>query len=229
MATLAATRTDGMPLLPGCKPLAQLDNGAQALFDTAIADRRALPPRCEIAKEGETLGAPYLVLDGWAARVWYLPDGRRQILAFVLPGELIGTSAGDSWTATSSVIALTRVTLCTAPAAGVQSSVDRFYAMRRLTEERALLAQIVRLSQMTAYERIANLLYDLWARLNAVGAVSGGRFYCPLTQDMLADAVGLTPVHVNRTLQALRRDDLITWRGRDVTIDPERIKALLSR
>jgi CRP-like cAMP-binding protein len=229
MATQALRVLDSMPLFPGCKILDKLDPAAKAVFERALEGRKALPPRCELVKDGEKLANPQLVLDGWAARVSYLADGRRQILAFVLPGEFIGTPLGDSWIATSSIVSITRTHVCAAPAGGTLPSIDRLYAASRQAEERSFLAQIVRLSQMTAYERIANLLLDIWHRLSASGCVNGGRFHCPLTQDMLADAVGLTPVHVNRTLQALRKDELITWRGREVTIDPERLRSMLSR
>jgi CRP-like cAMP-binding protein len=224
-----AWQTDGATLYPGFVVLEKLGPAPRAAFDELVAARKALPPRDELVKDGEKLLNPLLVLDGWAARVSYLADGRRQILAFVLAGEFIGTPVGGSWTATSSIVGITRVSVCQAPAGGTSRALDELYAASRLEEERSFLGHIVRLSQMSAYDRIGDLLLDLWERLKRTGSTRGGRFHCPLTQDMLADAVGLTPVHVNRTLQALRKDELITWRGRDVTIDPDRLAARLRR
>jgi CRP-like cAMP-binding protein len=211
--------SDSLPLFPGSRILKGLDSVATAAFTAAMHERQTVDPRQELVKDGAMLTNPLLILDGWAAKVAYLTDGRRQLLGFVLPGEFVGAPAGDSWTATSTVVAITRVTLCKAPPKGTSRALDELYVASRVAEERALLAHIVRLGQLSAYERIRDLLMDLWTRLDRTGSTRGGRFHCPLTQDMLADAVGMTSVHVNRTLQSLRRNELIVWRGRDVTID----------
>jgi CRP-like cAMP-binding protein len=217
------------PVFPGANILKGLDAAATAAFATAIAERETIDVRQELVRDGATLADPLLVLDGWAAKVAYLPDGRRQLLGFVLPGEFVGAGAGNTWTATSTIVAITRMTLCQAPPKGTSRSLDALYAASGEAEERGLIAHIVRLGQLSAYERIRDLLVDLSTRLSRTESTRGGRFHCPLTQDMLADAVGMTSVHVNRTLQALRRNELIVWRGRDVTIDIDKARKDLTR
>ena len=78
--------------------------------------------------------------------------------------------------------------------------------------------QITRLGRRTAYERFGNLLLELYHRLHVVGLARDGRFALPLTQEMLADALGLSVVHVNRTVQQMRRDGLLELRAGTVVI-----------
>jgi CRP-like cAMP-binding protein len=87
-----------------------------------------------------------------------------------------------------------------------------FLAATRL-ENMRLLDHVVRLGRQTAYERVAHFLLEMQDRLAAVGMGDRQRFPLPLTQELLADALGLSIVHVNRTLQQLRRDNLIEWRA----------------
>jgi len=80
-------------------------------------------------------------------------------------------------------------------------------------EEYYLTQQIVRLGRQTAYERLAHFLLELYHRLQTAGLAQNERFFLPLTQELLADTLGLSSVHINRTLQQLRRDKLIHWKG----------------
>jgi hypothetical protein len=80
-------------------------------------------------------------------------------------------------------------------------------------DEASILDQIVRLGRLTALERMAHLLLELYSRLNRVGLTMGRRFSAPITQETLANALGLSVVHINRTLQQLRRERLIEMRA----------------
>ena len=125
---------------------------------------------------------------------------------------------------TASTVALTRMTLADAsellaPATlaehpDLSDRLDRAAA----AEEGLLLDHVVRLGRQTAYERVAHLLLELNQRMLTVGLSQGGAYDAPLTQEVMADALGLSVVHINRTLQQLRRDRMIVFEGQRVTL-----------
>ena len=92
------------------------------------------------------------------------------------------------------------------------------YAVSHALEEAYLLAQITRLGRLNALERLADVMLELRERLALSGLVRGDTFDMPLTQEMLADVLGLTPVHINRMVQQARRQDWLEWRAKRVTI-----------
>lgn len=158
---------------------------------------------------------PRYVVSGWAARHRYLSDGRRQIFDLVLPGEGIGVCLRPNPLANTTTTALTPLRLIDA---SPLMHPDAFAASRELlpalqsqadAEERRALNQIVRLGRLTALERLAHLLLEIEERLAVVGMVGGDGFALPLTQETLADMTGLSIVHVNRTIQELRRQNLV--------------------
>ena len=94
-------------------------------------------------------------------------------------------------------------------------------------EEAGLCDQVVRLGRQTAYERLVHLILELYERLQKVGLVDGDSFSIPLTQELLADALGLSVVHINRTLQQVRRDKLLEMQsGRVTLLQPDRMRLL---
>lgn len=163
-------------------------------------------------------GAPLAVTRGWAAYVRVLADGRRQILRFALPGDLMRQDPGRG-PAAWSVTALTEVStvraapLVEAAAADRSSGLGRALATAFRDEERQFLEQIVRLGRLTATERVASLMLELRDRLEVVGLGDARQFPCPLTQEMLADAMGLSAVHVNRVLKELRESGALVLRS----------------
>jgi CRP-like cAMP-binding protein len=165
-----------------------------------------------------------LVLSGWAGRRRFLTDGRRQILNLVLPGDVCGLFADAG--AADPVVALTRLqaTLGTFPMELMDSESSRGGggtdpARRLLAFERwCIFNQLMRLGAMQAKERTAHLLLELYHRLACVKLAEDFVFELPLTQEQLANVLGLSAVHVNRTLQALRHEGLIECRGFRVRI-----------
>ena len=198
--------------------LSPLDAEAATALEAAVNRPRTYRARREILTEGQEIGETLLILNGWAARVRLLEDGRRQIMNFLLPGDLIGFCDHDHALASSTVSAVTEVDTGVAPSPRLSPSLAQVYARSRAREEAYLLAQITRLGRLNAQERIADLLLELLERLELAGLAVHGNFTMPLTQEVIADALGLTSVHVNRTLQALRREGSVEWRGREVTI-----------
>ena len=186
-----------------------------ALETAASKQSREVQPRRDLIREGERPRSVYLVVDGWACRYKTLSDGRRQIVAFMVPGDLCDVNCTILSQADHSVGAITRLKVAEIPS-------DEFEA---LLEARPMLRQALRwselvniaikrewtlsLGQRTAFERISHLLCETYVRLEAIGRAKDNRCDFPLTQIDLADATGLTPVHVNRTLQELRRCGLV--------------------
>ena len=212
-------------------PLSALDEERVLALPLA---QRASPAEAELCAAGAVGARPRFLIQGWASRLRMLPDGRRQIFHLVLPGDLIGSCLRPHQPAAAATVALTRVE--TASAAGLAailgaaptqpgSSLAAACAALERHGEALLLDQITRLGRQTAYERTAHLLLEIWERLAVVGLAEDNTFPWPLRQDTLADLLGLSVVHVNRTLQQLRRDGVIELRGGvAVLLQPERLQ-----
>ncbi|WP_152997779.1 Crp/Fnr family transcriptional regulator [Sphingomonas sp. HT-1] len=207
--TLPATHTSVSRRLGS---LAQLADQDRNLLRTAAEAPQTISAMRDLVVEGQRIGGQFLVLDGWLGRTRLFSDGRRQVLSFLLPGDLIPEPAHAEPIAATTITALSETLLCPAPAppsAGLKEA----YAISAALSETYLLRQIARLGRMSAYERILDWLYEMHERLSLAGLAGPDSFAMPLTQETLADALGLTSVHVNRTLQAMRRDGVLEWRG----------------
>jgi CRP-like cAMP-binding protein len=183
---------------------------------------------------------PSLLLSGWACRQRLLPDGRRQIFSLMLPGDGIGFCPDASPLASASVVALTKVAVASLepplgaapPPTQADSANDvlDFSEHMRLSaflDEGLLLDHVVRLGRQTAYERTAHLILELHWRSGLIGQADDRSFTLPLTQEILADVLGLSVVHINRTLQNLRRERLVDMTGqRVVLLDAAQLSAI---
>jgi CRP-like cAMP-binding protein len=198
--------------------LAPLNDRDRELLRSATATSYVVPARREILTEGHVIRRASILLDGWAYRARTLRDGRRQILHFLLPGDLIGMCQHHNPTALTTIVALTDVTLCAAPSSEDGEGLAETYALSRYTEEEYLLHQIIRLGRLSAYERILDWILETGDRLALAGLSANDRFSLPVTQETMADMLGLTSVHVNRMLQSMWRDGLLRVQGGMVTI-----------
>ncbi|WP_326522734.1 Crp/Fnr family transcriptional regulator [Sphingomonas sp.] len=198
--------------------LTRLDPTARDALAAAIAEQRAISAQRELIREGAEIARPMLLVQGWAARARILPDGRRQFMSFVLPGDLIGECRQPRPIASSSVVTLTDTTICTPPPGAHFPTLAEAYAISGAVEEAYLLAHITRLGRMSAQERIADLFLELRERLDLAGLTNGDTYALPVTQETLADALGLTSVHVNRMLQELRRQGDLRWQQGQVQL-----------
>ncbi len=206
------------PVLRKLRSYARLSEVEEALIRVLGERRERFAPGEEILAEGQALRRPKFVVAGWAACQRVLPDGRRQIFRFILPGDPLGAASRPS-AAPWSLTALTALeTVDAEPAldaaeSGRAPGLAQALAAIWMQDEQLLLDHMVRLGQQTAYERVAHFLLELQRRLQIVGLGDSQRFPLPLTQEMLADALGLSIVHVNRTLQQLRREGLLELRS----------------
>ena len=184
---------------------------------TGVGPAENAPPGSELAKDDvfSELRSPRILLQGWAAEQQVLGDGRRQIFRFVLPGDVFGLQMTPhaSMANVTAVSAVTHAPLrLSSPLAeeGGPTPVFAKIADILLAEFiRELQNQVVRLGQLSAYERVAHLMLELYFRLDRVGLTKGLTFEMPLSQEILADALGLSAVHTNRVLQKLRSDGLL--------------------
>ncbi len=215
--------------------LAELTDEETALLESLATTFGERAAGTELVREGEALDTPRLLVAGWACRFRTLPDGRRQIFAFTLPGDLYGLCVRPDAVALTPTVALTPVVVADAAPLGeaIKDKADTHpglakacFAMASL-EEAYLLNQLMRIGRQTAYERTAHLMLEIQQRLIAVGLADESSVGVPLTQEIMADALGLSVVHLNRTLQQLRRDRLMEFKnGLVKVLEPERLAKL---
>ncbi len=185
---------------------------------------RHIRTRQDIVPEGERPETVTLILAGWACRYKVMEDGRRQIIGLLLPGDLCDHNVFVLRHMDHSIGAITDVTTgelsrggfdelkATHPRVAEALTWDSLVAMATQRE------WALTLGQRNALERLAHLFCEAFVRLKTVGLASDSSIDMPLTQTELGEATGLSPVHVNRTLQELRAADLIILRDRRLTI-----------
>ncbi|MGE3303811.1 MAG: Crp/Fnr family transcriptional regulator [Hyphomonadaceae bacterium] len=173
-----------------------------------------------IVPAGERLREVFVVEKGWAIRYRILDDGGRQIVNFMLPGDCFDLQAIVGAQADHHVSALTQVTLRTVAAphflAAMQTNAQLATAFwwSAVQEESTLREHIVRIGRRTSRQRCAHLLMELHRRLTMAGVPVEEREVLPLTRDVMADTLGLSAVHVSRSIAYLRGRKLIdTTRG----------------
>ncbi|WP_407525709.1 Crp/Fnr family transcriptional regulator [Methylobacterium oryzisoli] len=195
-----------------------------ALERAASGKPRRLASREDIFREGDAPGRVNLILDGWACRYKVLEDGRRQIAAFLLPGDLCDLRMFILRQMDHSVGTLSPVTVAEIPKEAILDLTDNYPRISRalwwtsLVEEAIQREWTTNLGQRDALERMAHLLCEVFLRLRAVGLTEGPTCELPVTQAELADATGLSTVHVNRTIQELRARGLVILRGKTLSI-----------
>lgn len=163
-----------------------------------------------------------VILSGWACEMRILPDGRRQIFSFLLPGDPFVIEE-DTDIGGRGVVPLTRLEVMDWTNSFLGGAEARDTLARAVDEaagkkQDRLLDHMVRIGRLTARERLLHLLLEIFYRLEAVGLVKGDTFRIPLTQAIFADALGLSLVHINRTLKQLRAEGHILLRGGSITL-----------
>jgi CRP-like cAMP-binding protein len=174
------------------------------------------PAGTEIIRGGDDSPELYTLYSGWAFRFKMLPDGRRQILNFLLPGDLLGLQAAMFDAALHGIEALTDVQLCVLPRRKVWALFGEMPGLAfdvtwlGSREESITDENLTSVGRRSAPERVAALIVALYKRANMLGLVTDESFAFPLTQQHIADALGLSLVHTNKTLARLRRMGMFT-------------------
>ncbi|MFN0218267.1 MAG: Crp/Fnr family transcriptional regulator [Hyphomicrobium sp.] len=186
-----------------------------------------------ILMEGHSSPHLYTVLSGWAFRFKTLPDGRRQILNFAMPGDFLGLQTSMFNEMQHSVETLTKTVLCVFPRDKIWALYEKFPGLAydltwiAARSERLLDEQLLSVGRRTAIERLAFVLLNLFYKARGLGLVADNKVTFPFTQQHLADALGLSLVHTNKTLKALLARKSATWKdGLFTLVDEEALKAL---
>jgi len=204
--------------------LAGLSPDETDAFDALLSAPRSVRRNREIVTEGRNYETLLVLLEGSAIRFRILRDGRRQILNIVLPGDFIGFPGCFFESALYSVTALTDAVVSSVP---FTMLIALFGPSPRLAAaifwsfacEAALYAEhLIDVGRRSALERVAHFLLELLTRLQVVGLADERSYQMPLTQELIADALGLSISHVSRTLRQLRDDDLLAIEEQRVVI-----------
>ncbi len=170
-----------------------------------------------ILMQGSNSPQLYTVLRGMGLRYKILPNGRRQVVNFIMPGDFIGLQAGVMGEMQTSIEATTKMHLCVFDRSGIWSlfrqQPARAYDLTWLAalQEHFLGEALASVGQMTAEQRICWALLTFHARCEDVNIADGEACPLPYTQQDLADALGLSLVHTNKTLGALRKKQILAW------------------
>jgi CRP-like cAMP-binding protein len=212
------------PLLRKLSNFTKLSDEECAVVNECTRDIREFAARDDVISQGDRTGGVKLLLAGFACRYKVLEDGRRQIVAYFVPGDLCDLRVFILKRMDHSIGAIVASKVATISPENVLKLTHNYPTLTRalwwstLVEEAIAREWIVNVGQRNALERMAHLFCELLYRFRAVGLNEGNSCTLPLTQVELAETLGLSSVHVNRTLQELRRQKLITLENGTLTI-----------
>lgn len=221
------------PLVRKLATFADLSDDNSAALEKLTENPRTYRAGHDLIREGDRPDHVFLLMEGWAYRYKILPSGARQVLAYLLPGDFCDIHIFVLKHMDHSIALLNDAKVVPVPAQDMldlmtdHPEIERALWWATLVDEAVLREWLTSMGQRDAFPRIGHLLVELWLRMRSIGLAQNDCFSWPLTQTDLGDALGLTPVHVNRTLQRLRADGLITLERKRLTIhEPERLMEL---
>jgi len=206
--------------------LAELSPDDRQAIDVALTQSRVVDRRHTLLYEGDTPDTAHVLLEGFACRAKHMPDGNRQIVAYVLPGDFCGLHGQWLDVMDHTITTLSECRVAELPrrtVAGLRARPAIAEALWRvsLIEQAVLRQWVANNGRRDAETRIAHLICELYVRLRSIGLVDGHAFKLPLSQEDIADTAGLSTVHTNRCLQALRAEGLISLKGGElILLDP---------
>lgn len=207
--------------LEGCNPLTVTEVAALA---AATLNPRQVAPKTDLIREGDRPGPVFVMLDGWACRYKILPNGTRQVLAFLMPGDccdlhvsLLAEMDHCIQTITPALVAtIDRVNM------GVMMDehrgISKALYVSQLIDEGTMRAWITSMGRRTSTERVAHLMCELYLRARNIGLKTEPALALPLSQLLLADSLGMTAVHLNRVLKVLRAEGAMSLDRRSLLI-----------
>jgi CRP-like cAMP-binding protein len=203
--------------------LVDLDANEMSLLESLERDAQSYPAETTLVEMGAECGEFYTLKSGWACSVRLLSDGQRQVLDIFLPGQIMGLREINFERSQTELITVTDVVACPFPRnrlrQGFRESprlADLFFVV--MAREQAILTErIINIGRRPAIDRLAHFILEMRARLNP----TSDRMELPLNQNLIGDALGLSSVHVSRTLSGLREKGLIdTDNGEIRLLDP---------
>ena len=202
-----------------------LSGSELAVLESLHKRRRTFVAGRDLVHQGQSEQAAYILASGWACSYKILQDGQRQIVDFQIPGDFLGLRSVLLHISDHSIEPVTDIEVSEVLVPDLLGAFSRtprlataiLWAASR--DEAMVVEHLVDVGRRNAAERMAHFLLELGARAALVGMGSKAGFACPLTQYLLADALGLSAVHVNRVLRQLREDGMVTFRDGFVTFD----------
>ena len=218
------------PLIQKLEHGASLTDADRAVLRSASSRSRFVGAHHDLIREGERPGSVHLILEGFACRYKSLSDGRRQIMAFLVPGDFCDLHVAILGAMDHGIATLSGCTVVDIPVLTVEDLTSNHARINRalwwatLVDEGILREWLVNMGRREAPQRLAHLFCELLVRLQTVNLAKDDSYDLPLTQSELGDTLGLSSVHVNRSLQGLRSQGLLTFeRGRLSILDVPRL------
>ena len=179
-------------------------------LEAACGSGRSVPAKHDLIREGDEPGPVFVFLEGWGCRYKIMPEGSRQILAFMMPGDFcdMHTSVLEEMDHNIATVTPSRVAMI--PRAKMEDllhlrpAITRAFWLMQLVDLGVARSWIASMGRRGSVERVAHLMCELYFRANLFNLVEDGQCSMPLSQILLADALGLTPVHVNRVLRKFK-------------------------
>lgn len=207
------------------------DQDRQAL-EQVVHDVRQFKPRHDLILEDDSPENVHVILEGFACRYKRLPDGGRQIIAYLVPGDCCDLHVSILSKIDHAIGTLTACKVALLPHTVIEDLMSQSRSITRalwwatLVDAGTVREWLINMSRRPADKRLAHLLCELLMRLQAVGLATENSFVLPLTQWQMADTLAITGVHLNRIVRQLRLDGLIMLKGHTITIpDVERLKS----
>lgn len=207
-----------------------LDEAEKALLAGACRNLRELPAGAHLIREGDEPDPVFVILEGWACGYKILPDGGRQIISFLLPGDFCDIHIAILQAIDHSIMTLTKATVASLPRAEMEALIQarptltQAFWWSQLVDQSISRSWIVSMGRRKSVERVAHLMCELYIRMRNIGLASDHECRMPLTQLVLADALGLTPVHVNRVLRVLKTEKVMELSHGSLRInEPEKL------
>ena len=202
----------------------ELTGDARAKIANLPIKIRTLEPSTYLLREGQRPLRCAFIVDGFAYRQKLTPNGEREIVSILMPGEFIDVQNLYLEESDHDIQALTRVTVADIPITALRGLAETYPAVNQalwidaLVESSIHREWLLNIGRRNAKTRMAHLLCEFCVRLRTSDVGQTRAYELPMTQEQLGDALGLTPVHVNRVLKALESDGLIVRRKRQVNV-----------
>jgi CRP-like cAMP-binding protein len=221
------------PLVAKLLQFTALSDEDAGVLEALCSNEKCFKGGVDILAEGDAMRSTFIVTQGMACCYRLLSDGRRQVLSFFTPGDFFGLHAFLLGSIDCFIATIGPTRLAEIDRARMIEMVTRRPRIRAALwwtarqRDAMLRERIVAVGRRSARERVAYLLCELVWRQPAIGVNKGDAIRLPLTQIDLADALGLTPIYVNRILQAFRREQLITLQQHQLTLqDVEKLQTI---
>lgn len=205
----------------------------EKIIRALLRETRRVPADEVVVRAGVELDTSLLLIDGWLARTKDLPSGNRQVMELHVAGDFADLHSFTLKRLDHDVISMSECTIGVVPHDRLMDLSEnhphlaRVYWLTTNIDAAITRETAMSLGQRSAIQRMAHLFCELHVRLGIVGKTRGQTFDFPLTQREMSECLGLTVVHVNRTLQELRRMGLVEAQNREITIlDKGRLEAI---